>query len=89
MNEPAQIKPPIDREYFNWEQAEIYSGLSRTFLRRQVATERLTVIRISGRVLIRRDDLDAFLNDHRTTGSPDRGRGVVASKQKSAKEFRK
>ncbi len=67
-------RPPT---YFDWDEAEVYSKLSRTFLRRQVAAQRLFVIRAGGRVIIRRDDLDAFLEEHRTTGPAKRGRGCM------------
>jgi excisionase family DNA binding protein len=71
-------------EYFDREGAEAYSRLSETFLRRQVAAGNLTVIRIGGRVLFRRDDLDAFLDGHRTTGPATTGRGVMPANAPTA-----
>ena len=68
--------------YLNWEQAELHCGLSRSLLRRQVAAGNLTVVRAGGRTLVKRADLDEFLDGHRTTGPATTGRGVMPAAQR-------
>ena len=85
MNEAAEAttvttSPPM--AYFDWQQAEDYTRLSRSFLRRQVVAGSLTVIRAGGRIIFRRDDLDAFLTRHRVTGRATTGRGVMPAAQR-------
>jgi excisionase family DNA binding protein len=65
--------------WLSWEQASAFSTLSKATLKRQAQAGRLPVSRIGRRTVICRDDLDAFLDQHRTTGPATTGRGVKPS----------
>jgi excisionase family DNA binding protein len=77
----TQSQPPREatephQTYLDWKGAESYTRLSRTYLRRQVAAGNLQAIRLGGRTLFRREDLDAFLERFLTTGPVESGRGA-------------
>lgn len=60
MTEAANQAP--GDPWFNYRQAQQYSGLSRGFLWQRVASGELRAHKAGRRVLIRRSDLDEFLS---------------------------
>jgi excisionase family DNA binding protein len=70
----SDVVCPVD-VYFGWPEAEAYTKLSRVFFQRKIRAGELQALRVGGRTLLRRRDLDEFLERHRTTGPVNRGRG--------------
>jgi excisionase family DNA binding protein len=60
---PTEVQlPPPGRMSVSLEEAAMLTGLSLTSVRRAVKAGKLKVHRFGARVIVRRTDLDAFLN---------------------------
>ena len=68
-----EVSPTVQREYYSLRQLSLYSGLSVRTLRGFISfppSEALPVVRLPGKLLVRRADFDAFLAARTTTGKP-------------------
>ena len=61
-------------------EASAYTGIGRNTLRNLIRWDKLPVIRIGNKVVIRRDDLDRFLSENRNNDLRNRFQ-VIALKQ--------